>query len=463
MKYLAVIIFFLLCFGFPPVGVSAADSSSLPTSGYGINPDLNSQTLAAGNANLHLAPVITQRFPVVVEALTSALKLKKIRIPVEISIWDKISNLPMKAKNVLTQPEAYWLVVSPQKISIIASDQHGTIYGMIRLETMLLNSDKQLPEAEILDSPDHKIRALHLVLRKVEYGDVLRIIDLARANQFNTIILMLADGVRLKSLERVVTNDAWSIETFLKLVNYARASGLEVIPEVKLLTHQEKLLKNKFPGLLFNRSTYDPTNPEVYEVVFSIIDELVKLLQPRVIHIGHDEVAGHNERSRLKWLKPGQPMLPAELFLQDVKLIHNYLADRGIETWMWGDMLISPDEFPEMRSNYLHGGVLGYGKPLRAKIPKNIVITDWHYVDRQENFPSLVQFSREGFIVLGSTWKREDTISNFSRYAAENGAAGMIASTWFHVQRKEFDVVESIIATSGRLFWKTKSSSLYNP
>jgi hypothetical protein len=61
---------------------------------------------------------------------------------------------------------------------------------------------------------------------------------------------------------------------------------------------------------------------------------------------------------------------------------------------------------------------------------------------------------KEGFRVIGATWKKGRTIRNFSSFAAGHGASGMIATTWFHVQRREWDVVEKIIRTSGEVFLK---------
>jgi len=119
-----------------------------------------------------------------------------------------------------------------------------------------------------------------------------------------------------------------------------------------------------------------------------------------------------------------------------------------------GNMLIPQDEFPNILSRHLHGTVPGYGKVLRAKIPRDIVICDWHYFDDQSVFPTLDVMQKEGFRVLGATWKKENTTLNFSRYAAKHDAHGMIATTWFHVVRKEWDVVEYIIKVSGEAFSK---------
>lgn len=303
-------------------------------------------------------------------------------------------------------------------------------------------------------SEESSIRAMHFVLRIVALDKALLMVDKASKARINTIQVTLTDGVRLDHSPWKVRDDAWSKRELLAWVLYAKSKGIEVIPEIKLLTHQEKLFQNNFPDLMFNHSTYDPRNNRVYEKVFFLLDEIIELIQPKSIHIGHDEVAGHNSRSRKKWLLRGEPMLPAELFVSDVLNIHGYLKKRGVETWMWGDMLVSPNEFPSMLAKHLHGEAIGYGKAVRDKLPKDIVIIDWHYFDSQQDFPTLDVLQKEGFRVIGSTWKKERTIQSFSRYAAKHGAYGMMATTWWYVQKEEWNVVDRIIKFSGQTFLK---------
>lgn len=304
----------------------------------------------------------------------------------------------------------------------------------------------------------HPIRALHVQL---EYGKnpvtpemVKKIIKDAQGQGFNTLIILLANKVNFATLPIPFNGKKWSTEEFLEVSNFAKQHGMDLVPEVKLLSHQEKFFEKNYPNLMYNRVTYDPRKPAVYQLVSAYLDEIIALLHPSVILIGHDEVAGHNPSWVEKWLRTGEVMLPAELFLQDVLYIHDYLKKSGIETWMWGDMLISSEEFPEMLARELHGGSVGYGKALRAKLPRDIVICDWHYSDDQPDFPSLGAFKAEGFRVLGATWKKSKTIHNFSRYAATHGADGMIATTWFHVPQQDWDVVDNIIRESGDAFRK---------
>jgi len=298
------------------------------------------------------------------------------------------------------------------------------------------------------------IRALHLVIKNSEPSDIKKLINQADRAGFNTIVLGIYNGIRFDSVgnpEKSVRT--WSKKEFVDVVEYAKNLQLKVVPEIKLLTHQEHLLKRSNTDFLYNSVTYDPRKQELYNlIVFPLLDELIELIHPVSILIGHDEVAGHNEHTRAIWLKPNEPVLPANLFLEDVLVIHNHLIKRSVETWMWGDMLLSKREFPTMLSRHLHGNSLGYGKPLRDKLPHDIVICDWHYADDQVDFPSVKVLKGEGFRVLGATWEQPNTIRNFSRYAAAHGADGMIATTWSLVQHKEWDVVERIIRESGEEF-----------
>jgi len=303
------------------------------------------------------------------------------------------------------------------------------------------------------------VRALHFVLRGVPLDKAYWMVDEAKRSGLNTIVVLVTDGVSLKYAPWRAKQGAWSRDEFKAWVKHAQGKGMQVVPELKLLTHQEKLFQDRYPGLMFNRDTYDPRKDEVYQLVFPLLDEVIELIRPRAIHIGHDEVAGFAPWSWNKRLNPNplgehERMLPGDLFQKDVLEIHTYLKQRGIETWMWGDMLISPEEFPEMLARNMNGTKPGYGKLLREKLPKDIVICDWHYGDDQAEFTSLSGMQNEGFRVIGATWKKTKTIKNFSHYSAQHGTYGMMATTWFHVQRKEWDVVGRIIRTSGRIFNK---------
>ena len=244
------------------------------------------------------------------------------------------------------------------------------------------------PTAMAQSLPD-SVRALHIVARDVAPDDVRARIRLAADAGYNVLILALADGVQLSSFPAQLGANAWSIAALRDIVEDARARGVDVVPELKLLTHQELFFKAARPELMFNRVTSKPDNEQVRVIQRRHLEEVISVVQPRAVHIGHDEVAGFNKASRKKWLEKDEPTLPAELFEESVKWLHKELTSRGVEVWMWGDMLVAPEEFPGMFERHLHGLPPGYGKPLRDRLPKDIVICDWHYFDEQAEFPTV--------------------------------------------------------------------------
>ncbi len=301
-------------------------------------------------------------------------------------------------------------------------------------------------------------RILHIVLRGPPMEVARSLVDTAKASGYNAIQFMLTDGVMLDNAPWTPKKRTWTKAQLLDWVAYVRSNGLEVIPEVKLLTHQELFLQPLHPELLFNSVTYDPRKEAVYKKVFPLLDEIIRSIRPAAIHIGHDEVVGWNKAHARKMLKPGEGPLPADLFLQDVLRIHAYLKSKGVATWMWGDMLLTSEEFPSMLPKHLHGGMPGYGRVLRDQLPRDIVICDWHYFDQQKDFPSMSVMQAEGFKVIGSTWHNETTTRNFARYAREHRAFGMMATTWYHIHADKADLVDRIVRSSGRIFLDPDSS-----
>ncbi|MBS0170035.1 MAG: family 20 glycosylhydrolase [Nitrospira sp.] len=299
---------------------------------------------------------------------------------------------------------------------------------------------------------EETLRIMHFVLAETVSLERARgFVNEAQAAGFTAVQVLLTDGVQFDHAPWKPVKTAWTKAEFKSWADYARTHGLEVIPEVKLLTHQEKFFQRQYPGLMFNTVSYDPRKDATYAVVFPFLDELIEAMHPRAIHIGHDEAFGWTVGQVSKWLKLGEVMIPANLFLRDVVRVHDYLNKKGVATWMWADMVLSPTEFPGAQTRSLHGIADGYGKPLRDHLPRDIVMCDWHY-DEQENFPSMAVMQGEGFRVIGATWKRESTTRKFSRYALARHAYGLMATTGVHAQQNDTDMIHWIIQASGALF-----------
>src|ERR1043165_7203081 len=138
-----------------------------------------------------------------------------------------------------------------------------------------------------------------------------------------------------------------------------RKFKIRLIPQFQSLGHQSWKAETfplltvypKFdltPGAFPNNEgiycrEWDPLNPEVWRVVFKLMDEIIDAFHADAMHVGMDEVflLGSEQSPSTK----GQD--PAKLFAKAVNELHKHLTgQRKIEMLMWGDRLIDGKKFP---------------------------------------------------------------------------------------------------------------------
>lgn len=296
------------------------------------------------------------------------------------------------------------------------------------------------------------IRAILVVPKNMSVEHAVWLASEAKEHKFNTILFRISRNHGFENLAWSSDDVDWTKSDLEKWIAHTKNLGFEIIPELKLLSHQEKFFGKDHPNLMFNTVTYDPSKNEVYELIFPLLNEIIEMFDPKAIHIGHDEIAGHSRRSRKRWLTDGEPTLPAELFLQHLNKVKNYLKDKNVQTWIWGDMLLSPREFSDMLPRHLHGNFPGYGQELRKIISKDILIVDWHNFDEGSSFSSTRKLVSEGFPVIGSSWDQEATMENFAQYASDNEAEGMLFTPWGMFLKNRKSDLEYLISEYGELF-----------
>jgi hypothetical protein len=216
---------------------------------------------------------------------------------------------------------------------------------------------------------------------------------------------------------------------------------IRLIPEFQSLGHQSWKAQTfplltvfpKFdltPGAFPNNEgiycrEWDPLNPEVWQVVFQLLDEIIDAFHADAIHVGMDEVflLGSEQSPSTKGQDAGV------LFADAVKKIHDHLVGkRHVEMLMWGDRLIDATKYDfgewEASTN-------GTAKAIDL-IPKDIIVCPWHYTVR-DSYPSLPMFIEKGFRVLPASWKDVDAtkaLIDFSRRQAGPKMLGFMFTTW---------------------------------
>ena len=270
--------------------------------------------------------------------------------------------------------------------------------------------------------------------------------------KINTLLLLVDYRYQFSSHPELADSFALSKAEVKKIVKVCRKNNIRLIPQINLLGHQSwanhanKLLKQypqfdetpyikmpekyEWPNAdnLYCKS-YCPLHPDLHPVLFAVIDELCDVFETDAFHAGMDEVfyLGEDKCPRCS----GRDK--AELFADEVRIIHDHVAQKGREMWIWGDRL-------------LDGKTTGLGiweasnnNTYRAvdMIPKDVMICDWHY-ERPDK--TAVYFAMKGFRVLTCPW-REPAVAvsqvgdmvNFRQQSTpemKNRFCGMMETTW---------------------------------
>lgn len=382
----------------------------------------------------------------------------------------------LTSTNFPSRPHGYLIETSattPNKVTVHAITEPGIVNGLGTLESLMQQNSGAQIRGLITDWPDLKWRGFHLVLKDITTNTAKAAIDRLRRCHYNMIILSISNNVNFQTLvdQNLARDCAWSTSEFMDVVNYAKKSGMNVIPELRFLSHQQDFMSPVIPGpyasLMWpdgSEKTYNVDSSRVYtDFVFPYIDDVIAVMNPATIHIGHDEVYHINGVDN-----PDPSYLTGQKFMNDVIAINNYITAAGKKTMMWGDMLIKPSEFPDMHPGPINGNTDYVNQ--RVNLPSNIAIVDWHYREKNpqgdvETFPSMLTYASNNE-VYGATFDTYTVTREFARYTANNysnsNVMGMVATSWARIvlaatnnpnATDDWVAFDAIVKQSGEAFW----------
>jgi hypothetical protein len=325
--------------------------------------------------------------------------------------------------------EGYLLKTSP-RVSILGADPLGVRNGLMTLAQLLRPTAEgyEVPKVRIRDWPDCPVRAWHASSPQANEGEAYRnwIATLCRL-KYNAVMLEVDEALQYETHPEIASSRAPTKAQLSEWVAYAKSLGFEVIPQVAVFGHfgwvldrpeWADLAEDPEPDRQYGRWVANVRDPRYYPLVFDLFGEVIEVFRPRIFHIGHDEITfrpiGVHPALR------GVP--PHELLSEEVTRLHDWLADRGLLTMMWGDQLL-----PE------HNGGAPYftAKAIDA-IPNDVIIADWHY-DPAARYPSVAWFVERGFPVLACGWWEPLNMVNLSRQAADSGILGFSGTSWWRI------------------------------
>lgn len=392
---------------------------------------------------------------------------------------DVLRERGVEAHEEVARAEGYVLHAGDRGIALAGHDAAGLYYGVQTLRQAARWEGESLcmAKAEIRDWPHKPVRGVHLYMPGRDQIPFFRqLVTWLSSLKYNTIYLEIAGGMEFERHPAI--NAAWvefcqaaatfpggqrglqdsqpwvkdSTHTELgqggfllksevaELVAWAGQHHIEVIPEVQSLSHSYYLCM-AYPEIAERQDdpfpdTYCPSNPRTFEILFDVMDEVIEVFSPRLIHIGLDEIInlGHCRRCRGK--------SGAELLAGNINRIHEHLAARGIRIGMWGDKLL-----PLATGGRFGGGMAMDGSnsywgrantipatyEARGMIPRDVQITNWYWAIDPE---ASQVFVRDGFeVVLGNFGGNfaAQKLKGWHEVGAPAGVLGAEVSTWCEV------------------------------
>ena len=374
-------------------------------------------------------------------------------------------------------PESYLLRTNGNIAFIAGADDRGAFYGLQSLRQMLQSNQAHPIFRGVLirDWPDKPFRGIYLFLPGRNNIPFFKrfVRDFMALYKYNTLIMEMNACMRLDNhpelnygwvqfardtnyscrnyppgpfhgMEQNSSHQDTADGGFLEkeevadLAQWVRRHHIELVPSLPSFTHSYYLLtehknlaavpQNKWPDI------YCPSNPKSYSLVYEVYDEYLDVLKPTNVHIGHDELflpVGVSPQCHDRDI--------GELFGEDVKQIHDYLASRGIKTALWGDMLLQSVRGKGLQRKRAPDGWT-YDWPggltpdqVQRLIPKDCLIYNWFWSDRMSQLGSAeeneMDLDRMGFKQIFGNF--EPHISNYETRKKLPTLLGGAASAWF--------------------------------
>jgi len=375
--------------------------------------------------------------------------------------------------------EGYVLTVRKNNVMVAGWDDRGAFYGLQSLRQLVSGmNESEIGGVTVRDWPLMPFRGIRLYIPGPENIAFFKrfLVDFMALYKFNKVIVevncmrlnrhpevnagwiefsrymkytrtseLLGIHGQTRNSGHQDAGDGFIIEQddVRKIVDVANDNYIEVIPEIPSLTHGYYLL-TRHPELAEYEAdiwpdTYCPSNPRTYELMFDVLDEYIEVMNPKMIHIGHDEWRG----APLDVCPRCKGKDYSELFANDVNKLYDFLKKKDIKVAMWGDFLLESirgkgphDRVSETGFRYQTPGGLR-PEVVRESIPKDILMLNWFWGDHERD----LELARFGFTQIYGNFK--PNISNWEKRIQDFDLIGGAPSSW--TSTNEFTIGKDLV------------------
>jgi hexosaminidase len=313
-------------------------------------------------------------------------------------------NCVRNGKIEINEDESYELKIVSNQIIINATSDLGALHGLETLLQLLQNNSTSFyfPIVEISDSPRFTWRGLMIdAARHFQPVDVIkRNLDAMASMKMNVFHWHLADdqGWRIelknhpKLTELASDGSFYNQEEIKNIIKYAAERGILVIPEIDVPGHASALL-TAYPEIgskvgegkitydvqrnsgIFN-ATLDPSNPQTYQLLSEIFDEVCPLFPGAYFHIGGDENNGKEWNANPK--------------IQEFKKDNNLVNNHDLQTYFNMQLL------PMLKKH--NKKMMGWEEIMTENMSKDAIIHAWRGTNEgQEAGGALIKAAKNGY------------------------------------------------------------------
>lgn len=186
---------------------------------------------------------------------------------------------------------------------------------------------------------------------------------------------------------------------------------------------------------------YCPSSERTYKIMFDSIKNVIEILKPNYISIGHDEIRGINRDNRCR----KRNLNNAEILADDINKLCDFskTVDSHVKMLMWSDMLNPYDNGGNVNFQVQYDGLPGETATAIDLIPKDIIIMLWRY-DPDRNFlmKSADYFESKQFKYFVAGWNNKQNLFEWSQIAKQRtDCLGIIVTTWYDWEGN-FDIIK---------------------
>lgn len=281
-------------------------------------------------------------------------------------------------QSAMFEKEEYAIEVSETKILIKYNEYPGLVHAFATLAQ--LNHVNKIECCIIQDKPSIQLRGFMLDISRDKtpsidtIKQIIRWMSMVKMNHFE--LYVEGFSLALPSFPKLPYDTPITVGEYQELEHYAKIYGIDMVPNINTFGHMTKWLElddykhlaecpNGFErgNIYYPSSTVDPINPKSFELVNTIVNDVLSYSNSSLFNINGDEPfelglgMSHSECERLG---------KGKVYIDFISKVCDIVKNEGRTPLVWGDIIA---KHPEVLS----------------EVPKDITVIDWGY-DYRHNF-----------------------------------------------------------------------------